>query len=341
MNIKITAEWFPIVLGTMVLSLISWENSVIWNNLYFFDIGKIIYYIGLFLFIIFLILFSYSYLSNPPMIKEDFNKINRVAFTAFIGVLLFVFGFFTTVYIKSSPLMINFLYYVYIFAFLFVLSINIIVSYKLFSQSIKQEELNYSVLVPSIALSANVILGAPILPPYFSYLTKEEAEIAYFIMLFSVGITFFQFIFIGTAAFLSHVYTKSYQTSPAIMIPLGASSIIAINLLTFPSYNYLNLFYFPTKFAITISIILWGFEVWNFIVAAILAIKNVRMKMPLTVWAYVFPVGIASFADFMLYEETKIAIFFVSIDILSIAIILFYIYAMYNTINTIRSLKSS
>ena len=334
---KPASEWFPIVLGTMVLSLVSWIDSIVFNYNVFLGIGKIIYFIGIILFILIFSLWSYRYISNPRLIKEDFNKLNRLSFTSFLGVLIFVIGFFFTVYVSASSEVIHFLLYMYFIGYAIVLVVNILLGYKLFSQQIKPEELNYSILVPSIALSANIILSAPILPPSFPYIGKEETEIAYFMMLVAVGITFFQFIFIGTTAFLSHVNFKSAQSTPAIMIPVGASSIIAINILIFPSYNYLNLFYFPSNFALTIAIILWGFEIWNLTVALLLALRHVKEKMPLTVWAYVFPVGISDFSDFLLYGETKLPVFLWSVSVMSVAIVLLYIYATINTINIIKN----
>jgi tellurite resistance protein TehA-like permease len=333
---KPASEWFPIVLGTMVLSLVSWIDSIVFSYSILFYIGKIIYFIGIALFILIFLLWGYRYLSDPKLIKEDFGKLTRVSFTSFLGVLIFVIGFFSTVYISASSVAIHILLYAYFIGYAIVLLVNIILGYKLFSQQIKPEELNYSILVPSIALSANVILSASILPPSFPYIGKEYTEIAYFMMLIAVGITFFQFIFIGTTAFLSHINFKSAQSAPAIMIPVGASSIIAINILIFPSYNYLNVFYFPQKFAITIAIMLWGFEIWNLVVAFMLALKHIKEKMSLTVWAYVFPVGISDFSYFMLYEETKLPVFLWSISIMSIAIPLLYIYAAYNTINIVK-----
>lgn len=336
---RISAEWFPIILGTMVLSLVSWINSILWNNNIFLNIGKVIYFIGLILFFSFLFFWGYGYLKSLKLIKEDFNNITRVAFSAFIGVLLYIFGFFTTVYVSTSSFTINFLYYVFLFAYFLVLTVNIVVGYKLYTQNIEQREVSYALLVPSIGISANVILSAPILPPYYPYISKEETEIAYFLMLIAVGITFFQFLFIGTAAFLSHIYIKAYQTSPAVMIPLGAASILSINILTFPSYNDLGLFYFPQKYAITLAIILWGFEIWNFIVALLIAIKNIKRRMPLTVWAYVFPIGIMTFDNFMIYQIISLSVFFVSTEIFSVIAIVFYVYALYNTILFLKEKK--
>ncbi|BDC17784.1 hypothetical protein [Acidianus sp. HS-5] len=329
---KLGSEWFPMVIGTFALSLISWMNSVIFNSPLLFNIGKVIYFIALILFIVILTGWISREITNW---REDMENLNRVSFTAFLGVILFIAGFFFLTYVEINYEVAYSLLVVYFIGYAIVFSVNIYLGYKLFTKDVKQSDISYALLVPSIALSANVILSAPLLPPSFPYINEFFSKIAYFIMLFSVGITFFQVIFIGSIAFLSHIIYKG--SSATIMIPVGAASVLAINILVFPSYNYLNFFYFPQKFAITLAIFLWGFEIWNSLVALIIAVKHVKDRPSLTTWAYVFPLAISSFADFMLYQETSLAVFEFTTIAFSIAIILLYVYSLRNTISIIRS----
>jgi len=333
---KLGSEWFPLAIGTFALSLISWMDSIIFNSSLLFNIGKVIYFIALSLFIIILAGWISREITNW---REDLENLNRVSFTAFLGVILFIIGAFFITYIGINYEIAYSLLVLYFVGYAIVFSVNVYLGYKLFTKDIKQNEISYALLVPSIALSANVILSAPLLPPSFPYISPFFTKIVYFIMLFSVGITFFQVIFIGSIAFLSHIIFKG--SSATIMIPVGAASVLAVNILVFPSYNYLNFFYFPQKFAITLAIFLWGFEMWNSLVALIIAAKHVKDKPSLTTWAYVFPLAISSFSDFMLYQETSLLIFKATEIAFSVAIILLYIYSMRNTVYIVKtSLKS-
>ncbi|BCU71506.1 hypothetical protein [Stygiolobus caldivivus] len=331
---RIGSEWFPLVIGTFALSLISWMNSVLFNNVILFEIGKTIYFIALFVFLAVLGLWIKGYVVDKEAITQDLNNLTRVAFSAFIGVILFIMGFFFIVYIGVNTRIAYALLILYFVGYAEVLTVNIFTGYKLFTQPLRQEDLNYSVLVPSIALSANVILSAPLLPPSLPYISPFYTKVVYFIMLVSVGITFFQFMFLGSVALLSHLIFKGYPS--VVMIPVGASSVLAINILTFPSYNYLDFLYFPEKVSITLGIILFGFELWNLTVGLIIAISRRNLKPNLAVWAYVFPLAISSFSDFLLYEETTIGFFKYLELLLSIVIILFYVYSMRITFLTIK-----
>jgi len=329
---KLGSEWFPAVIGTFALSLVSWMNSILFKLQVLFDVGKVIYFLAL---VIFAIIFSGWISRIMTNWREDMENLNRISFTAFLGVILFIAGFFFMTYVEINYEIAYALLVLYFLSYSIVFLVNVYLGYKLFTKGVRQNEISYALLVPSIALSANVILSAPLLPPSFPFISTYFVKIAYFIMLFSVGITFFQVIFIGSIAFLSHVIYK--ESSATIMIPVGASSVLAINVLVFPSYNYLHLFYFPPEFALTLAIMLWGFEIWNSLVALIIAVKHIKDKPSLTSWAYVFPLAISSFSDFMLYQETSLPVFEATEVAFSLAIVLLYAYSLRNTIFVLKN----
>ncbi|MCY0883848.1 MAG: hypothetical protein OWQ50_08830, partial [Acidianus infernus] len=324
--------WFPVIIGTFALSLISWMNSILFNLPILFDVGKVIYFIAL---VIFIIIF-YGWISRiTTNWREDMENLNRISFTAFLGVILFISGFFFMTYVEINYEIAYALLVLYFLGYSIVFLVNVYLGYKLFTKDVRQNEISYALLVPAIALSANVILSAPLLPPSLPFISTYFVKIVYFIMLFSVGITFFQVIFIGSIAFLSHVIYKG--SSATVMIPVGAASVLAINVLVFPSYNYLHLFYFPPESALTLAIMLWGFEMWNSLVALIIAVKHIKDKPSLTSWAYVFPLAISSFSDFMLYQETSLLVFKAAEVAFSLAIILLYAYSLRNTIFILKN----
>lgn len=329
---KLGSEWFPVIIGTFALSLISWMNSILFNLPILFDVGKVIYFIAL---VIFIIIF-YGWISRiTTNWREDMENLNRISFTAFLGVILFISGFFFMTYVEINYEIAYALLVLYFLGYSIVFLVNVYLGYKLFTKDVRQNEISYALLVPAIALSANVILSAPLLPPSLPFISTYFVKIVYFIMLFSVGITFFQVIFIGSIAFLSHVIYKG--SSATVMIPVGAASVLAINVLVFPSYNYLHLFYFPPESALTLAIMLWGFEMWNSLVALIIAVKHIKDKPSLTSWAYVFPLAISSFSDFMLYQETSLLVFKATEVAFSLAIILLYAYSLRNTIFVLKN----
>ncbi|BBG23278.1 hypothetical protein IC006_0562 [Sulfuracidifex tepidarius] len=332
---RVTTEWFPIVLGTMVLSLTSWIDYTVFNVSVAYDIGKGIYFVALALLFVLLLLWLSGY-SDPKNLKEDLSSVQRISFTAFLAVLMFVSGFFYTVYISSSPTSITWLSYLFFLGFSLALVVNVITWVKIYlSEGVT---LGYGLLVPSIALSADVVLGAPILPP-FSYVLKDVTLI-YAVMLFSLGITTLQFVFLGSASLMSHI--QGNRAFPTVMIPLGAASIIGINVLSFPAYNYLGFVDVPTKVAIGIGISLFGFEVWNLVLGFIIALRRVRDPPSLMSWAYVFPVGISMFSAFMLYQETGFPFFSWFIAALNLGVVGLYSFSVMNTVRLVRrGLKSS
>ncbi|WP_054839179.1 hypothetical protein [Sulfuracidifex metallicus] len=311
---RITTEWFPIVLGTMVLSLTSWIDYTVFNMSLALQVGKVIYFIALALFALILIGWAYGY-RDINNIKEDLSSINRVAFSAFIAVLIFVSGFFYTVYISYSPTTVIDLSYLYFFGYALAFVINVVTWVKIYlGQKVTP---SYALLVPSIALSADVVLGAPILPP-FSYVLKDVGTI-YILMLLALGITVLQFVFLGSVSLLSHLQgTRAY---PTVMIPLGAASIIGINVLSFPAYNYLGLFDVPEKAALAIGVSLFDFELWNLVLGLFIAVNRIREPPSLISWAYVFPTGIAMFSAFMLFQMTGIYTFVDFIIALNIVVV--------------------
>ncbi|AWR93809.1 hypothetical protein [Acidianus brierleyi] len=331
---KLGSEWFSVVIGTFALTMVSWMNSIFFKSQVLFDVGKVIYFLDL---VIFAIIF-FGWISRiMTNWREDMENLNRISFTAFLGVILFVAGFFFMTYVEINYEIAYALLVLYFLGYSIVFLVNVFLGYKLFTKGVRQNEISYALLVPGLALSANVFLSSALLPPSLPFISTYFAKIVYFIMLFSVGISFFQLIFIGSIAFLSHIINK--ESSAIIMLPVGAASVLAINVLVFPSYNYLHLFYFPPKSALTLAIMLWGFEIWNSLVALIIAVKHIKDKdkPSLTSWAYVFPLGISSFLDLMLYQETSLPVFEAIAVAFSLAIVLLYAYSLRNTILVLKN----
>ncbi|MFP3261182.1 MAG: hypothetical protein RXQ22_10005, partial [Sulfolobus sp.] len=88
-HMKFGSEWFSVVIGTFALSMVSWMNSILFKSQVLFDVGKVIYFLVL---VIFAIIFSGWISRIMTNWREDMENLNRISFTAFLGVILFVAG---------------------------------------------------------------------------------------------------------------------------------------------------------------------------------------------------------------------------------------------------------
>lgn len=323
------AEWFGPVLGTMVLSLESWILSQV--GVFpgvSFEVGKVIYLLD----IAFLVLVTSLWALHMKH-HNDFLSVNRVSFTAFLGVLGYLVGFFYITYL-TPPSSSRFL-----FLALFVLSlgetmgVNLLLWYRIFSGEIDSSEVTYSFLIPSIAISASSILSTPLLPPLSDWFNGSPVQgFLYASILVTTGITVFQFLFLGSLAIVNAVRKGEFTT---YLIPVGASSIVLINVIIQPSLGFLD---FPKGVAYPVSLMLWGFEVWNLSLGFIIALRKFRgMRPNMGVWTFVFPLGISSFADFLLYTYTGIALFYWTIFVLVTAVVVLYVYAWRNLLAVLRT----
>jgi tellurite resistance protein TehA-like permease len=328
------STWFPVVLGTLSISLAFFIIYLVFHSELLFDIGKIIYFIVLIFFAFVFASWIYRYVKNKRLIMEDYNDITKLSFLAFLGVLYFAFAFFYTAYVGINPFVAYLFYYLFIFFYVFVLVINVVLNYNLYTNKYSFDRVTYAILVPNIVLSANIILTSVMLtPPMSDYYSIGILRAVYFMVMVAFGISFFQFLFVGISAYISHISNRPnyLQTSPAAMIPVGASSMLIINIMFMPQFNYIGIFHVAPDLAVNISIMLWGFDLFLFLVSGAIAVMHIKQKQSMTVWAYVFPVGISTFSDYMIYIYTKLNIFVYSVIIFTVALIILYIYAWINT----------
>ncbi len=326
--------WFPVVLGTLSISLAFFIIYLVFHNQIIFDIGKVIYFIVLVFFVFVFLSWIYRYIKNKKLIMEDYNDITKLSFLAFLGVLYYAIAFFYTAYIGISSFMAYLFLYLFVFFYLFVILVNIVLNYNLYTNKYSFDKVTYAILVPSIVLSANIILSSVLLtPPIAEYYSTNILQAVYIMTMVAFGISFFQFLFVGISAYISHISNRPnyLQASPAAMIPVGASSMLIINIMFMPQFNYIGIFQIPINLAVDFSMMLWGFDLFLFLVSAAIAITHIRSRQSMTVWAYVFPVGISTFSDYLLWAETKIELFVYSIIIFTGGLIILYIYAWVNT----------
>jgi tellurite resistance protein TehA-like permease len=326
--------WFPVVLGTLSISLAFFIIYLVFHNQLIFDAGKIIYFIVLAFFAFVFASWVYRYIRNKKLIKEDYNDMTKLSFLAFLGVLYYAFAFFYIAYVGISSFVAYLFLYLFVFFYLFVIIVNIVLNYNLYTNKYTFDRVTYAILVPSIVLSANIILTSVLLtPPIAGYYSMDILKTVYVMTMVAFGISFFQFLFVGISAYISHISNRPnyIQTSPAAMIPVGASSMLIINIMFMPQFNYIGVFHITNSLAVDFSMMLWGFDLFLFLVSAAIAITHIKYRQSMTVWAYVFPVGVSTFSDYLLWASTRLELFVYSILIFTTGLIILYIYAWINT----------
>ncbi len=328
------SSWFPVVLGTLSISLAFYIIYLIFDNGLFFDVGKIIFFIVLMFFVFVFGSWIFRYIKNNRLIREDYNDMTKLSFIAFLGVLYYAFTFFYIAYVGVNAFVAYLFYYLFLFFYAVVIVINVVLNYNLYTNKYSFDKVTYAILVPNIVMSADIILTSVMLiPPMSDYYSLNILQTVDFMVMAAFGISFFQFLFVGISAYISHISNKSGypRTAPAAMIPVGASSMLIINIMFMPRFNYIGLFNITPGIAVDLSIMFWGFDLFLFLVSGAIAISHIRQRQSMTVWAYVFPVGVSTFSDYMIYAYTKLEIFVYSIIIFTIALIILYIYAWINT----------
>ena len=326
--------WFPVVLGTLSISLAFFIIYLVFHSKFLFVVGKIIYFIVLIFFAFVFVSWIFRYIKNKNLIMEDYKDITKFSFIAFLGVLYYAFAFFYTSYVGLNLFVAYLFYYLFLFFYTVVILINIVLNYNLYTNKYSFGRVTYAILVPSIVMSANIILSSVMLtPPMSKYYSLSILRTVYFMVMIAFGISFFQFLFVGISAYISHISDRPnyLQTAPTAMIPVGALSMLIINIMFMPQFNYIGIFYVPLNFSVNTSVMLWGFDLFLFLVSGAVAITHIRQRQSMAVWAYVFPTGISTFSDYMIYSVTKLEIFVYSIVAFTVGLIILYIYAWINT----------
>ena len=336
------SQWFSLVLGTLSISLALYVISLAFNIHFLFTMGKYVFIAVLALFWIIFILWIYRYISDPSSFRSDLSKPESISFTALLGVLYYAGAFFYITYFAPGGTTIEIILYLYFIVYFFILSLNVLLNYMVFSGKIKIENINYALLIPSIVMGAGVILTSVLIPgTYFAGNTGLLTAI-YGTTLFGFAISVFQFIFYGSAVFVSFMMGKKESYAmPTTMLPLGAVSMFVINLALIPTFNSLKIFYFPESVAETLSMALWGVEVLYFLVGSSVLFSGIRRRRSLSVWAFVFPVGISIFSDFLLWDSLGYYFFKIVIVAISAIMLFYYVYALSVTMMMIFTERAS
>ncbi|PYB68082.1 hypothetical protein DMB44_06175 [Thermoplasma sp. Kam2015] len=326
------SEWFTITLGTFALSISMYHLNAIFGYHYLRYIGLVFLYLGITFFIATIVVWIARTFLDHKVIWNDWNSLNRISFTTVIPLSASVFNVLLISYYGLNELYLN-LYLINYFAdFTAILIMSFFLGYKLYTKSpVHTNEISYALLIPPVALSSNALLGL--------YLFRTEYfSTIIFMTVMGIGMALLLFLFIGIMAFASYIRDlKSNVTSPMLVLPVGVSSIIVINILILATTK--SIFQIAMSQAMLISVMLWAFELWNFVVAMMIGLKKVfREPASISIWGYTFPIAIFSISSFQLesilmeyhYSIAGDFLYYVGLAA-SIILIIAWIYAITST----------
>ncbi len=322
------SEWFGISIATLALAevyILSYGQTGYepYNVL-----GEIFMFLGLIFFVAIFILWATRGILVRDSIHGHWENLSRLSFIALIPIIGFVGNSQLINYFGLSDLSAGFSLANYVIDYFLALLLGVLLGYRLYTKEIDTKEINYAIVIPPLAIGTSVFLGSYLAPFYGGSI----AHSIYFLTLFGFGIFFFLYIFIGSLALAGHVTHKNHETLATTMLPVGISSLIVINILTIAGFDRIGFFSLSLSTAGMISLILWGFEVWNFMVVSIILITH-PTRGSMSVWAYGFPLGlfaVSTLKIMALTNEPGLIWLFGGI-VLTLNVV--WIYAWFNTYN--------
>ena len=321
------SEWFGMAIATLAVAQVFFLVSRYLENLTLKYTGEVFFYLGVIIFVVIFVLWSVRGLTIHDKKWSHWNSLTRLSFIALIPIISFVMNHILIDLYGLSSLTATLSLYNYFFSYFLALVLGILLGYRLYTKEIDKNEINYAIIIPPLSIGTSIFLATPLM----GYYHGNTAQAIYFLILMGLGIFFFLYIFIGSVALSGHVSNKSGSTLPTAMLPVGVSSLIIINLLSITSFGpvigHMVLGIGTVEF---ISILLWGFEVWNFLVMFIIMFRKETFGY-LSVWAYGFPLGLFATSTIKLEAVTKIAVLGDIFLFIWIVLILLWFYALLNT----------
>ena len=320
------SEWFGISIATLALAqtyiLLFGEYTTI--ILRYVAEGFSI--LGISIFVVTLSIWIYRGFAIKDGIFSHWNNLTRLSFTALIPIIGFVGNYQLIYFFGLSPTTAALSAVDYYFSYALALALGVMLGYRLYTKEINTGEMNYAIVIPPLAIGTSVFLAAPLM----GYYGGLQAQTMYFLVLMGLGIFFFLFIFIGSLALAGHVSNKVHETLPTTMLPVGISSLIIINLFSIAGFGQIDHVILALSSVELVSVLLWGFEVWNFLVVIILIFTH-PARGTLGVWAYGFPLGLFATSTVKLMAFMHFpALLWVFITI-SVILNILWVYAWVNT----------
>ncbi len=292
------SEWFGIPISTLALAQVYILAFNVSKNIVFRYVAESFSLFGISIFLVILSIWIYRGLfTKNDGESSHWNNLTRLSFTALIPIIGFVGNYQLLYFFGISPTTAELSAIYYYANYILAFSLGVLLGYRLYTKEIQPREMNYAIVLPPLAIGTSVFLAGPLMKFYGGF----EAKTMYFLVLIGLGIFFFLFIFIGSLALAGHVSTKSHESLPTTMLPVGIASLIIINLFSLSGFGSIDHLMFSISSVELVSVLLWGFEVWNFSVVILLIFAH-PPKGTLSVWAYGFPLGLFATSTIQLFS---------------------------------------
>ena len=326
------SEWFGMAISTLALAqiyiLAFGETGDIWYNY----LAEGLSILGIIIFLVILTIWIIRGLAIRDKVFTHWNNLTRLSFVALIPITGFVANYQLIYFFGLTGLTADLSALNFYGEYFFALILGVLLGYRLYTKEINPREMNYAIVIPPLAIGTSVFLATPLM----KYFGGFEAQTMYFLVLMGLGIFFFLYIFIGSLALSGHVATKVHDSLPTTMLPVGISSLIIINLFTISGFSVIGNISLSASTVELVSILLWGFEVWNFLVVLILIFTK-PSRGTLGVWAYGFPLGLFATSTIKIFGFTSYSALLWAFIGISAALNILWVYAWINTALFMRS----
>ncbi|OWP55237.1 MAG: C4-dicarboxylate ABC transporter [Cuniculiplasma sp. C_DKE] len=326
------SEWFGIAISTLALSQIYILSYGETGNVWYNYLAEAFSITGIILFLVILVIWIIRGLAIRDKVFTHWNNLTRLSFVALIPIIGFVANYQLIYFFGLSEWSADLSVLNFYGEYLFALIIGVLLGYRLYTKEINPREMNYAIVIPPLAIGTSVFLATPLM----KYFGGFEAQSMYFLVLMGLGIFFFLYIFIGSLALSGHVTTKVHDTLPTTMLPVGIASLIIINIFTISGFKVIGNISLSASTVELVSILLWGFEVWNFLVVLLLILTK-PSRGTLSVWAYGFPLGLFATSTMKIFDFTSYSALLWAFIGISAALNILWVYAWINTVSFIRS----
>ncbi len=325
------SEWFGISISTLALSQAYILLYVVTDIYIFHEVAEVVMILGWSVFALILFLWGVRAIKTGEKIISHWDNLTRLSFLALIPIVGFV-GNYQLIYFfhisaSSAELSLANFYFEYFLA----LMLGVLLGYRLYTKEINPREMNYAIVIPPLAIGTSVFLA----PELMSYYGGVESQYLFFFVVMGLGIFFFLYIFIGSLALSGHVATKMHDVLPTTMLPVGIASLIVINLFALSGSGIVDHLGIGQTTVNFLSVMLWGFEVWNFLVVTIIIFTK-PSKGNLSVWAYGFPLGLFATSTIKIMEVTGFGGLIWAFTVIAVALNAFWIYGWMNTVSFLR-----
>ena len=340
------AQWFSAVMGTDALAISMFLASSSFTILLTFAQIFLILSIGMFL--LFLTLWAIRIIYHFKKVKKELRHPIIGNFFPTIPISLIIIGIALNsigpTLFNSSLILVNTLIFVigslgvFIFGWL-VLSIFFV------HKKIDLEHANYGWFIPPVSHLIIPVLGFSLISQYAS---SVLADIVFIVSIAAFGVGSLLFLFVGSIIYHRYIYHELpiSRMAPTFMIGLAPTSIIVILLVKLAGAVNNVSFGIQASFILPmikiISVMMWGFSAWWFILAVILLLhylKNHNHPFVFGWWAYTFPLAAFTISTGAINHLLDYPLFGNILQIFNILLLAVWIIVFFKTLKAVKKGK--